>query len=57
MLIRSGASVKVSSRASAKMTLDVDGHLFPDEEDRTRAVVDAMLRAPPADMSRTSSAP
>ena len=61
MLIRSGASVKVvQSRlghASAKTTLDVYGHLFPDEEDRTRAAVDAMLRQPPADISRTSSAP
>ena len=40
LLIRSGASVKVvQSRlghASAKTTLDTYGHLFPDEEDRTR---------------------
>ncbi len=44
-LIRSGASVKViQSRlghSSAKTTLDVYGHLFPDEEDRTRAALDA----------------
>lgn len=61
MLIRSGASVKVVQarlgHASAKTALDVYGHLFPDEEDRTRAAMDAMLRADPADISRTSSAP
>jgi integrase len=47
LLIRSGASVKVvQSRlghASAKTTLDTYGHLFPDEEDRTRFAVDAEL--------------
>jgi integrase len=46
-LIRSGASVKVIQarlgHASAKTTLDVYGHLFPDEEDRTRAAIDAEL--------------
>jgi hypothetical protein len=31
--------------ASAKTTLDVYGHLFPDGQDRTRAVVDAALMA------------
>jgi len=31
--------------ASAKTTLDVYGHLFPDEQDRTRAAVDAALIA------------
>jgi integrase len=45
VLIRSGASVKVLQarlgHASAKVTLDVYGHLFADEEDRTRAAVDA----------------
>lgn len=50
VLIRSGASVKVVQarlgHASAKTTLDVYGHLFPDEEDRTRAAVDAELRRP-----------
>ena len=43
-LIRSGASVKVVQarlgHASAKTTLDVYGHLFPDEEDRTRTAMD-----------------
>ncbi|GAC1535032.1 MAG: hypothetical protein NVS3B12_16610 [Acidimicrobiales bacterium] len=61
MLIRSGASVKVIQprlgHSSAKTTLDVYGHLFPDEEDRTRTAVDAMLRPNPADISRTSTAP
>ena len=47
VLIRSGASVKVIQarlgHASAKTTLDVYGHLFPDEADRTRDAVDAAL--------------
>jgi integrase len=58
LLIRSGASVKVvQSRlghASATTTLDTYGHLFPDEEDRTRAAVDAVLTRP-ADSSRTAA--
>jgi integrase len=49
LLIRSGASVKVvQSRlghASAKTTLDTYGHLFPDEEDRTRDAVDTAFGA------------
>ena len=49
-LIHSGASVKVVEarlgHASAKTTLDVYGHLFPDEEDRTRAAIDAALGNP-----------
>jgi len=61
MLIQSGASVKVVQarlgHSSAKTTLDIYGHLFPDEEDRTRTAVDAMLRPNPADISRTSTAP
>ncbi len=47
LLIRSGASVKVVQtrlgHASAKTTLDTYGHLFPDEEDRTRDAIDAEL--------------
>ena len=59
LLIRSGASVKVvQSRlghASAKTTLDTYGHLFPDEEDRTRDAIDAeLMRA--EDFLRTSRA-
>lgn len=46
-LIRSGASVKVIQarlgHSSAKTTLDVYGHLFPDEEDRTRQAMDDLL--------------
>lgn len=46
-LIRSGASVKVIQarlgHSSAKTTLDVYGHLFPDEEDRTRQAMDDVL--------------
>jgi integrase len=53
MLIRSGASVKVIQtrlgHSSAKTTLDTYGHLFPDEQDRTRAFVDAALRLSAAD--------
>ncbi len=45
LLIRSGSSVKVVQarlgHASAKTTLDVYGHLFSDEEDRTRAAIDS----------------
>jgi len=47
VLIRSGASVKVIQarlgHSSAKTTLDVYGHPFADEEDRTRAAIDAEL--------------
>lgn len=47
VLIRSGPSVKVVQarlgHASAKTTLDVYGHLFADEEDRTRAANDNEL--------------
>lgn len=54
-LIRSGASAKVVQtrlgHASAKITLDVYGHLWPDEEDRTRVAIDAVLS--PADIART----
>jgi len=52
VLIRSGASVKVVQarlgHASARTTLDVYGHLFPDEEDRTRAAIDEALGTPAA---------
>jgi hypothetical protein len=50
VLIRSGASVKVVQarlgHSSAKTTLDVYGHLFADEEDRTRAAIDAEFGSP-----------
>ena len=52
LLIRSGASVKVVQarlgHSSAKTTLDVYGHLFPDEEDRTKAAIDGALAIPAA---------
>lgn len=45
VVIRSGASVKVVQarlgHSSAKTTLDVYGHLSADEEDRTRAAINA----------------
>jgi hypothetical protein len=40
--------------ASAVVTLDVYGHLFPDSDDRTRAAVDAYL-GHPADSVRTQN--
>ncbi len=46
-LIRKGLSVKVVQarlgHASAVETLDVYGHLWPDDEDRTRQAVDELL--------------
>jgi integrase len=46
-LIRTHLSVKVVQarlgHASAVETLDVDGHLWPDDEDRTRQAVDELL--------------
>lgn len=49
LLIARGASVKVVQarlgHRSATMTLDVYGHLWPDEEDTTRAAVDDVLGA------------
>jgi len=38
--------------SSAKTTLDVYGHLFADEEDRTRAAVDAEHRSRPKLLGR-----
>jgi integrase len=49
LLIQSGASVKAVQKrlghASAKTTLDIYAELWPDEEDRTRAAVDAVFGA------------
>jgi integrase len=46
-LIRAGESVKVVQErlghSSATMTLDVYGHLFASDEDRTRAAIDGVL--------------
>ncbi len=58
-LIQAGESVKTiqarMGHASAMVTLDVYGHLWPDSEERTRAAVDAWLAAP-ADPVRTAEA-
>jgi integrase len=58
ILIASGASVKVVQtrlgHRSAKTTLDTYGHLFHDEEDRTRQAVDAAFAARAEDQLRTS---
>jgi integrase len=57
LLISSGADVKVVQarlrHRSAKTTLDVYGHLFPDSDDRTRAAVETAL-AGRADFLRTT---
>jgi integrase len=46
-LIASGCSVKVVQTAlgheSAKVTLDTHNHLWPEDDDRARAAVDAFL--------------
>lgn len=51
-LIAGGCSVKVVQKAlghaSAKVTLDTYGHLWPDSEDVTRRAIDAALGAPAA---------
>jgi hypothetical protein len=49
LLIASGADVKtVQARlrhVSAKTTLDISGHIWPDHDESTRAAVDAVLTA------------
>lgn len=59
-LIRGGLSVRVVAdrlgHADAGLTLNVYSHLWPDEEDRTRVAVDALLGAL-ADSARTEQAP
>jgi integrase len=56
-LIRSGASIKVIQtrlgHGSAKITLDVYGHLFRDEDDRTRQAIEDALS--PANMTQVSA--
>jgi integrase len=51
LLIRHGESVRVVQErlghASASETLDTYSHLWPDNEDKTRAAVDAVLGAQP----------
>jgi integrase len=61
VLIRSGSSVKVVQtrlrHSSAKVTLDVYAHLWPDDEDRTRAAVDDSFAAHIGTASRAMTAP
>lgn len=58
MLIASGSDVKIVQarmrHASAKTTLDVYGHLWPDTEESTRAAVETVLAAR-ADSLRTAT--
>jgi len=57
LLIAGGADVKVVQarmrHASAKTTLDVYGHLWPDSDDSTRAAIDVVMAAR-ADYLRTA---
>ncbi len=57
LLIASGGDVKVVQarlrHASAKTTLDVYGHLWPDSDESTRTAIGAVLVAR-ADFLRTS---
>jgi integrase len=60
LLIASGSDVKIVQtrlrHASGKVTIDTYGHLWPDSDDSTRAVVDKVLAAragSPADFLRT----
>lgn len=57
LLIRHGESVKVVQarlgHASASETLDTYSHLWPDNEERTRAAVDEVLGAPRPDEAQT----
>jgi integrase len=59
-LIAGGASVKqvqvVLGHASAVVTLRTYAHLWPGDDDRTRAIIDAVL-SPPKDSVRTETAP
>ncbi|HEX2738090.1 MAG TPA: tyrosine-type recombinase/integrase [Acidimicrobiia bacterium] len=59
LLIRSAASVKVVrarlGHASAKTTLDVYGHPWPDDADRTRRAVDNAFAVPTEDRLRTAN--
>jgi integrase len=60
-LTRHGASVKALQcrlgHSSAAITLDVYSHLWPDDDDTTRAAVTAALANPAADSLRTGSQP
>jgi integrase len=57
LLIASGANIKVVQarlrHASARTTLDTYGHMFPDQDEATRAAVETVLVAR-ADSLRTT---
>lgn len=61
LLIRHGASVKaVQARLghkNASETLDTYSHLWPDEDDQTRAAIDLVLSARPAKQPQPEEAP
>jgi integrase len=61
LLIRAGESVKVVQarlgHTSAQMTLDIYSHLLPEDEDRTRAAVDAVLGADVSDTCHAEDRP
>jgi integrase len=61
LLIANGADVKIVQarlrHGSAKTTLDTYGHLWPDKDESTMAIVDSVFKArfeDPADSSRTA---
>jgi integrase len=61
LLIANGADVKIVQarlrHGSAKTTLDTYGHLWPDKDESTMAIVDSVFKArfeDPADYSRTA---
>jgi integrase len=61
LLIAKGADVKIVQarlrHGSAKTTLDTYGHLWPDKDESTMAIVDSVFKARfegPADSSRTA---
>jgi integrase len=60
-LIQAGESVKVVQlrlgHASAMVTLDIYGHLWPDSDDRTRAAVDAFLAPLPHPVAAIAGSP
>ena len=58
MLLSAGVSIKAVQEhlghASAKVTLDVYGHLMPSDEDRSRRAIDAALAHRAEDSLRTA---
>ena len=60
MLIASGADVKVVQarlrHASAKTTLDIYAHLWPDSDESSRTAIDAVMQERAAKMECDSAA-